>query len=539
MHLCNDNRMDFTPQPGIGAPVWRGQAPSGYALKNFAVAAHQAGARLAAIWGSDERQRSGGFRLHCVFGLDQGHAWLSLDLPADAASYPDLSGIFPAANRMQRATRDMVGISTDGGDQRPWLRHGAWPADWYPLRHDAEAEKGARLEFNESQTSSLAPFSADFPNFPSDYDFVQVGGEGAHEIPVGPIHAGIIEPGHFRFSVVGERVLRLEQRLGYQHKGVEKLFIGADVTHGARLVGRVSGDSTCAYAWAYADAVEAACGVEAPPRALLLRALLLERERVANHLGDLGALGNDAAFAFGLTQFLRLKEDWLRLNHQAFGHRLMMDCIVPGGVVADVVAPMLAAIVEQCGVLGGQVSTLRALYDEHAGLQDRFATTGIIDAALARELSLTGMAARASGILLDGRVHRQGYTPSAPYAGLGVRPVTDERGDVAARVALRFDEIFESLRLLREIAVCMPSGATRVAVVPVAGTSGLGVIEGWRGEVLVSVQFDSAGTLARVHPHDPSWQLWPALEHAVMNDIVPDFPLINKSFNLSYSGVDL
>ncbi|MDP2809461.1 MAG: NADH-quinone oxidoreductase subunit C [Rhodocyclaceae bacterium] len=524
MFLCDDSTIEFTPQAGIGAPVWRGHAPSGEDLKDFAAAAHLAGGRLAAIWGGDERHRNGGFRLHCVFGLDRGHAWLSLDLPADAPRYPDLSGIFPAANRMQRATRDMVGIATDGGDQRPWLRHGAWPADWYPLRHDALHEVG---------------MGAGFLNLPSDYDFVQVGGEGAHEIPVGPIHAGIIEPGHFRFSVVGERLLRLEQRLGYQHKGVEKLFIGADVQHGARLVGRVSGDSTCAYAWAYADAVEAACRIEAPPRALLLRALMLERERIANHLGDLGALGNDAAFAFGLTQFLRLKEDWLRLNNQVFGHRFMMDRIVPGGVAADVDAPALAAIVEQCGAIGRQVKELRALYDEHSGLQDRFVTTGVIDLALARELSLTGMAARAAGILLDGRAYRQGYTPPPPYATLGVRPATDERGDVAARVAVRFDEISESLRLLREIAVGMPSGDTRRDIAPVGDASGLGVIEGWRGEVLVGVQFDNDGKLARVHPHDPSWQAWPALEHAVMKDIVPDFPLINKSFNLSYSGVDL
>jgi Ni,Fe-hydrogenase III large subunit len=271
----------------------------------------------------------------------------------------------------------------------------------------------------------------------------------------------------------------------------------------------------------------------------MLRALMLERERVANHLGDLGAIGNDAAFAFGLTQFMRLKEDWLRLNHQVFGHRFMMDRIMPGGVAMDIEAAALAAIVEQCGVIGSEVKRLRTLYDAHAGLQDRFATTGAIDAALAQELSLTGMAARCTGILLDGRAHRQGYTPPAPYARLGVRPVTDERGDVAARVAVRFDEIFESLRLLREIAIGMPSGDTRSEIVPIGGASGLGVIEGWRGEVLVGIQFDGEGKLARVHPHDPSWQAWPALEYAVMKDIVPDFPLINKSFNLSYSGADL
>jgi len=520
----SDDPIEFTPQPGVGSPVWVGRAASGEQLLRFAAAVQMVDGRLAALWGSDERQRGGGFRLHCVFGLNEGHSWVSLDLPADNPVYPDLTAIFPAANRMQRATRDLVGIFTADGDQRPWLRHGAWPADWYPLRHDTVHETGV---------------GAGFPNMPSDYDFVQVGGEGAHEIPVGPIHAGIIEPGHFRFSVIGEKVLRLEQRLGYQHKGVEKLFIGMDVAAGSRLVGRISGDSTCAYAWAYASAVEAACGSEPPPRALMLRALILERERVANHLGDLGALGNDAALAFGLTQFMRLKEDWLRLSAQLFGHRFMMDRIVPGGVAVDLDSPALNAIVEQCYAFDREVKVLRNIYDEHAGLQDRFLTTGPIDAALVRELSLTGMPARATGMILDGRAHRQGYVPPPPYGALGVRPATDERGDVAARVAVRFAEIFESLRLLRELAVGLPAGATRAEIAPVAGGRGLGVVEAWRGEVLVGVAFDAAGKLARVHPHDPSWQAWPALEHAVMQDIVPDFPLINKSFNLSYSGADL
>ncbi|HZV53987.1 MAG TPA: NADH-quinone oxidoreductase subunit C [Rhodocyclaceae bacterium] len=522
--LFHAEPIEFTAQPGTGAPVWHGRAADGEDLLRFAISVHRHDGRIAAIWGEDRRQSGAGYRLHCVFGLNEGHAWVSLDLPAEDPAYPDLSGIFAAANRMQRATRDMVGIATDGGDQRPWLRHGAWPADWYPLRHDSVHEVGVGVGF---------------PNLPSDYEFVQVGGEGAHEIPVGPIHAGIIEPGHFRFSVIGEKVLRLEQRLGYQHKGVEHRFICKDLVVGSKLAGRISGDSTCAYAWAYATAAEAACGVTPPPRALLLRALMLERERIANHLGDLGMLGNDAAFGFGLTQFFRLKEDWVRLNAQLFGHRFMMDRIVPGGVMLDLDPPALRLIVEQCDVIGREVKALRAIYDEHPGLQDRFLTTGIIDADLARELSLTGMAARATGMIFDGRCYRQGYTPPAPYATLGVRPATDERGDVAARVAVRFDEIFESLRLLREIAVGLPDGDIRAELAPVPGGSGLGVIEGWRGEVIVGLQLDGEGRIARAHPHDPSWQIWPALEHAVLKDIVPDFPLINKSFNLSYSGADL
>lgn len=523
-----DETIEFALQPGVGSPVWRGAAASGEDLQNFAIAAHRAGGRIAALWGEDRRRTNKHFRLHCVFGLEVGHAWVTLDLAADEQGecpfYPDLSGIFPTANRMQRATRDLTGIAPDGGDLRPWLRHGAWPESWHPLRHDTVHEVGV---------------GAGFPNLPSDYDFVQLGGEGAHEIPVGPIHAGIIEPGHFRFSVIGEKVLRLEQRLGYQHKGVEHRLIGQDIATGARLIGRISGDSTCAYAWAWATAVESACAVTVPARALTLRALMLERERIANHLGDLGALGNDAAFAFGLTQFMRLKEDWVRLNAELFGHRYLMDRIVPGGVAIDLDRPALARIAEQCGDIGRAVKSLRGIYDDHSGLQDRFLTLGPINADLARELSLTGIAARCTGIILDGRCYRQGYTPAAPYDKLGVRPVTDERGDVAARVAVRFAEIFESLRLLNELCADLPDGEVRVEVAPVPNAAGLAVVEGWRGEVIVGVQLDNEGRIARAHPHDPSWQIWPALEHAVLTDIVPDFPLINKSFNLSYSGVDL
>jgi len=228
-----DEPIDFTAQAGSAGPVWWGRAADGAELQRFAIAAHRADGRIAALWGADERKRGGGFSLHCVFGLSESHAWVRLDLPAENPVYLDLAGIFPAANRMQRAARDLVGIAFEGGpgggDARPWLRHGAWPADWFPLRHDAGP-------------------ADEFPNPPSDYAFVQVGGEGAHEVPVGPIHAGTIEPGHFRFSVIGERVLRLEQRFGYLHKGVEKLFIGGSIANGARLAGRISGDSTYAYA---------------------------------------------------------------------------------------------------------------------------------------------------------------------------------------------------------------------------------------------------------------------------------------------------
>jgi Ni,Fe-hydrogenase III large subunit len=418
---------------------------------------------------------------------------------------------------MQRALYDLLGVRAEGADdERPWLRHAAWPQDVFPLRRDFDA--AAR------------------PDNPQElYPFVRVEGDGVHEIPVGPIHAGIIEPGHFRFSVVGEKVLRLEERLGYTHKGIDKRFEAFAVGDGHRLAGRVSGDSTVAYAWAYAQAAEAACGVVPPARSTWLRALLLERERVANHLGDLGALGNDAAVGFALSQFSRLREDWVRANRDIFGHRFLMDAIIPGGVARDLDATQADRIVRQAQAIEAEVQGMRNIFDEHAGLQDRFLTTGRVSTELARRLGLAGLAGRSSGQAFDLRAD----FPAAPYDELEVKKVTLTGGDVATRAQARFEEIAESMRLIRAILLRLPAGAIATALpVPAPGAFGVGWVEGWRGEVLVALEAGEAGMVRRCHAHDPSWQNWPLLEHAVMGNIVPDFPLINKSFNLSYSGVD-
>jgi Ni,Fe-hydrogenase III large subunit len=374
------------------------------------------------------------------------------------------------------------------------------------------------------------------PAADEDYAFVRVEGEGVHEIGVGPVHAGIIEPGHFRFSVVGEKVLRLEQRLGYVHKGIERLWRGMEPAQGLALAGRVSGDSLVAYSLAWCLALEAPGGGAVPLRAQWLRAFALERERVANHLGDLGALGNDAAFAFGLTQFSRLKEDWMRRNATLFGHRFGRGFVVPGGVGRDIDAGQLAQVRADTFELESQVRALRTIYSEHAGLQDRFRGTGRVDDALARRLGLTGLAARASGTGTDLRATQ----PGAVYGALGFTPALRSGGDVAARVEVRFDEVLESLRLLRGIADAIPAGAVAAACPePAPGACAAGRVEGWRGEVLVAIETGADGRIVRAHAHDPSWQNWPVLEHAVIGNIVPDFPLINKSFNLSYSGHDL
>jgi Ni,Fe-hydrogenase III large subunit len=304
---------------------------------------------------------------------------------------------------------------------------------------------------------------------------------------------------------------------------------------GSRLAARVSGDTTVAYGWAYSMAAESACKTNTPTRAAWLRALLLERERIANHLGDLGFIGNDAGLAFGLAQFSLLKEDMLRLNAELFGHRYLMDVIVPGGVARDIAQGAMARVLLEADRLEQTVGLLKNIYDEHPGLQDRMIACGRVTPALAAQLGLAGLAGRASAQALDLREQ----FPVAPYDRLDVQMATHRNGDVAARVTVRFEEVFESLRLTRRIVEVIPLGETRVALPVAADAFGLGVIEGWRGEVLVALETGADGRITRCHAHDPSWQNWPLLEHAVIDNIVPDFPLINKSFNLSYSGQDL
>src|SRR3989338_3815204 len=287
---------------------------------------------------------------------------------------------------MQRAVRGLSGLAAEGAvDARQWLRHAAWPAGRFPLRKDFVADVAGP----EGVARDAGAVDA--------YPFVQVSGDGVHEIPVGPVHAGTIEPGHFRFSIVGERVLRLEERLGYKHKGIEKRFEPMTLEEGARLAGRISGDATVAYAWAYAQAVESVTATEPPPRALALRAVLLELERIHNHLGDLGYLGNDVALSFGFSQFWILKEDVLRLNGELFGHRNLMDRVVPGGVACDLDHRDIERMLQLFDHLEQEIRILKDIYDEHAGAQDRFLTTGRVTPDLAAQLGLTGLPGRARG----------------------------------------------------------------------------------------------------------------------------------------------
>ncbi|HEX7236020.1 MAG TPA: Ni,Fe-hydrogenase III large subunit [Gammaproteobacteria bacterium] len=501
-------------QPLGGAPAARRIDLAAGDWRQIALDLAAGGARLHALWTEATPERAAR-ALYIGEGL---LLLVTLPLAADGAEYPSLADVFPAAGRMQRAGADLTGLRASGGDPRPWLRHAAWPAEYLPLAGDAAGPP----EDGEPRAD--------------DYAFVRVAGDGVHEIPVGPVHAGIIEPGHFRFSIVGEKVLRLEERLGYVHKGIEQLFTRMRLADGHRLAARVSGDSAVGFSWAYCQALEGLAACAVPERATWLRALALESERIANHLGDLGALGNDAGFAFGLAQLSRLKELWLRATQAAFGSRYLLDFVVPGGVAADVRTEPAAELVSCARTIESEAKLVRDIFDEHPGVRDRFVGTGVVTPELATRLGIVGLAARASGQSNDLRADH----PCEPYGRLSVRKAVHVEGDVAARVAVRFDELGESIRLVAAIAAELPPGELRAdGTMPAAGATAVGAIEGWRGPVLVALTAGEDGGIRRCHPHDPSWQNWPALEHAIIGNIVPDFPLINKSFNLSYSGHDL
>jgi len=430
-------------------------------------------------------------------------------------TFPSVGAIHPPALRLERTIRDLYGLEPVGlPDQRPWLDHGRWGLT-HPL--------GSRTPA---------------PSVSARYPFLPAEGEGLHQIPVGPVHAGIIEPGHFRFTANGETVVRLEQRLGYTHKGVESLMRGTDVDRAARLAGRISGDSTVAYATAFAHAVEAAWTVKVPPRAAWLRALMAELERLANHFGDFGAICNDASFSIMHAQCGMLRERILRAAAASFGHRLMMDCVVPGGVVADLSPDGAVEVRNLLTEIGHLFPKLVDLYDNTASLQDRTVTTGILTPALARQFGAGGYVGRASGRSFDAR--RAIAYP--PYDKLKFDIPVLAEGDVNARVWIRIREIEQSLALVEQILDQLPTGPVRVDIDPrnTAGASeGLGLVEGFRGDVLAWVRLDGAGAIARCHLRDPSWFQWPLLEAVIEGNIVADFPLCNKSFNCSYSGHDL
>jgi len=437
-----------------------------------------------------------------------GMAVVSLECPD--GRFPSVGQRHPPAIRLERAIWDLFGLEPMGiPDVRPWLDHGRW-GQHHPL---GRREPALGTE---------------------PYAFLPVEGESLHQIAVGPVHAGIIEPGHFRFTANGETVVRLEARLGYVHRGLEGLMAGADPDHAARLAGRASGDSTVAYACAFARAVETALGVKVPFRATWLRALMLELERLANHLGDIGAICNDASFALMHAQTGVLRERVLRACGRAFGHRLMMDRVVPGGVAVDPDGDAVEILASLVAEIQMAFPPVIELYDNTASLQDRTVATGVLNPALARQFGAGGFIGRASGRRFDARR----AFGDGPYRMLTFDvPVLGE-GDVNARVWIRIREVEQSLSLIGQILERLPEGPIRIEIPRRAG-EGLSLVEGFRGDILAWVRLDAEGRVVRGHLRDPSWFQWPLLEAAIEGNIVADFPLCNKSFNCSYAGHDL
>jgi len=441
---------------------------------------------LLGLWGEP------GF-VHMALMQSTSNECSVLSLACESGRYPSVGRLHAPAQRLERAARDLYGLEPEGlADARPWLRHG-----------------GA-------------------------YAFLPTEGESLHQIPVGPVHAGIIEPGHFRFTASGETVVRLEQRLGYAHKGVEALMAGASLERAAQLAARVSGDSTVGFSLAYARAVEAALALEAPPRAHWLRALMAELERLANHLGDIGAVCNDAALSIMHAQCGQLREQVLRAAQACFGHRLMMDCVVPGGVLRDLPADGERRLRALVALVRAEFPDLVEVYDNTASLKDRTVDTGILTPALARQFAAGGFVGRASGRNFDAR-RTPGY---APYDKLAFEVPVVQAGDVNARVWIRIREVEQSLLLIDAILRGLPPGSICVPASPRAG-EGVALVEGFRGDILAWVRIGAGGRVERCHLRDPSWFQWPLLEAAIEGNIVADFPLCNKSFNCSYSGHDL
>jgi len=444
-------------------------------------------ATLLGLWGDRAAVHMGLFEAPT-------HKLAVLSLDCALGQFPSIGQHHAPAIRLERAIYDLYGIeATDAPDTRPWLDHRR------------------------------------------PYEFLPAEGEHLHQIPVGPIHAGIIEPGHFRFTAGGETIVRLEARLGYVHKGAEKLMEGCTLGQAAKIAGRVSGDSTVAYAIAFARAAEAALGITVSTRAAWLRALMAELERLANHLGDIGAICNDAAFAIMHAHCAVLREEVLRAADRAFGHRLMRDCVVPGGVATEPSGPGIFAIRAAVAEIGRKFPALISLYDNTASLQDRTVGTGILKPEHARRFGAGGYVGRASGRSFDAR--RNLVYP--PYDALSFEIPSREDGDVNARIWIRIREIEQSLALVVQILDRLPSGSPRVDIRGALPCEGLAVVEGFRGDVLVWLRLAADGSVERCHLRDPSWFQWPLLEAAIEGNIVADFPLCNKSFNCSYSGHDL
>lgn len=477
-------------------------------------------ARLALLFAEDGHPAADTYELHYVFGMER-QPWILLTavLSGQDRCFSSITPSIHAAQWYEREIRDMFGLIARGHpDLRRLVRHEHWPKGAHPLKKDFAWDRV--LERRQGL-----------------YRFRHIEGEGVFEVPVGPIHAGVIEPGHFRFSVAGEPIMQLEVRHFWKHRGVEKLFERRTLLSGVSLAERVSGDASVGHGLAYCQAVEQLLGLTVPGRARYLRSLFLELERLHNHLGDVGAICNDTAYALAHAHGGRMKERLMQLNDRLTGSRFLRGVVAVGGVTKDVTSRQLGEIVSELDGMEEDFAELESIIFANASLTDRLETTGVLPETVAWDHAVVGVVGRASGIDQDVRRDR----PFAAYDELPVKAALYRYGDVRARLRVRMDEVHESIRLVREIRRKIPPGPVmgEPPARPAPGAWALSAVESWRGEVLYYVKAGPEGRVQRCKVRDPSFVNWPAIQWAVLGNIVPDFPLINKSFNLSYAGNDL
>ena len=521
MTLATDALQERLGVDGL-AEVRSGEFAGEVALERLPLVADRAaasGMRLGSLFATDEG--SAGFGLHQLWISPDPRGFVRVwaPVPATVARFPSIAAKHPVANWFEREVMDYFGL-TPAGHPNPnrVALHDDWPEGIPVLRKEFDGREPVPRVGGQ-----FRPYRP-------------VTGEGVFHLPVGPIHAGIIEPGHFRFGVAGEPVLYLQLRLFYVHKGTEKLFERLPWRHGVFLAESISGDTAVGHAVAYSHAIERLCRAEPPPRARHLRVVLLELERLYNHVADIGAIATDVAFTVPASRAQALREGLVRIQERLFGSRLLRGTVALGGVKCDLTLGQGRELLRHLETFASEFDDLVTFLIDSGTFTDRIDGTGILETQVARELGVVGFAARGSGLDLDLRRDQ----PHDAYASLRFRVPVEEGGDVRARLMVRAREVEESLSILRQALEALPQGEllTSLPNVLPANASALGWAEGWRGECLHWVQTDHEGRLARVKVTDPSFKNWPALVRAVPGNIVPDFPVINKSFNLSYSGND-
>lgn len=477
------------------------------------------GARLVLVFAEDRLRAENAFHVYYVFERpgDPDYLILRASLAKGQTSFPSLAAELPAVNWQEREIQDMFGLEAAGHpNPRRVALHDNWP-DVHPLRKDFPIDR------------VLPPFEGE------QHEYRPTLGEGVFQIPVGPVHAGIIEPGHFNFAVAGEPILYLQLRMFYTHKGTEKLFEHLPVHRAVFLAESISGDSAFSHGTAFCQAIEQAAEIEVPLRARFMRTVLLELERVYNHIADIGAIATDVGFVIANAHAGRLRETVVALNEELTGSRLLRGMVSIGGVRRDWVHKQTAALLDTVEVIQREFRDLVALIKSSDSTRDRLERTGFLHPDKAKALGIVGVGGRASGVDLDVRRDH----PYAAYDRVSFRVPVYEEGDVLHRMRVRIDEVKESLGIIREAVAHLPEGAHCAPPQEIPpGRCALSAVEGWRGEIIHWVRTAPGNRLERCKIKDPSLNNWPALVEAVQGNIVPDFPVINKSFNLSYSGTD-